>query len=439
MTVSTDKQIQLLKPKSSSYFERIKNSGGLCIRVYPNKTKKWYYRYEEKLPNKKRKSKSIALHKDYPDFTLADANEKSQIMTKLRKSNFNLSSILADGFILEEIELSNIKGITPDILIAYGFKAKIMDTQSLKELLNQWYSIYIVHNRKRPHVVKQTLDSNIIPVIGNLLPSELTTTYLINNLFNPLLERNIIVQAQKVFEHLKQGLGWIERTELVGNNWSSPLKNLNKKDLGLIKPISEIKPEVSLTMPEIKIFLNFLDHGKHKMSKIVIFVLKILLLTGQRTIDIRNAPWSEFDFNNNIWIIPWQRYKTGHLTYKDHKIPLSPQVTSILIEIKELINEEKDGYPSEKLVTTLSDKALSKAVARIQDRLDGVQKFTPHELRKTFTTRLPSLGIDAFLIEKIIGHTMPPIFLKYQHEEFLDKRRDALCLWADTILPINKL
>ena len=81
----------------------------------------------------------------------------------------------------------------------------------------------------------------------------------------------------------------------------------------------------------------------------------------------------------------------------------------------------------------LTDKALPKAVLRIQDRI-GIPHWTAHDLRRTFATQLgETLQIDPVVIEKCLGHKMPKIMATYNKNEMLPQRKEALERWAKFI------
>ena len=64
-------------------------------------------------------------------------------------------------------------------------------------------------------------------------------------------------------------------------------------------------------------------------------------------------------------------------------------------------------------LSLISDRALPKAIQRLQKRI-GILKWTAHDLRRTFATQLgEALNIDPVVIEKCLGHKMPKIMATY--------------------------
>ena len=55
-------------------------------------------------------------------------------------------------------------------------------------------------------------------------------------------------------------------------------------------------------------------------------MVQILLLTGCRRDEVRDAPWAEIDTDTREWLIPGRRVKNG----RDHLVPIADQVAAIL-------------------------------------------------------------------------------------------------------------
>lgn len=204
----------------------------------------------------------------------------------------------------------------------------------------------------------------------------------------------------------------------------NPAASIRARDIGGLE-----KPrERYLTSDEIKVLWHFLDSDASKISFPIRTALKIILLTGVRTGEISLAKWGEIDLEQSLWTIPASHNKNGLVV----KIHLSPFTKSLL---KQLIEKS----PSQHVISnmknneSLSDKAIAKAVKRIQDRV-GIPQWTPHDLRRTFATLLgETLHVDPVVIEKCLGHKMPKIMATYNKNEMLPQRKEALDQWGNFI------
>lgn len=64
---------------------------------------------------------------------------------------------------------------------------------------------------------------------------------------------------------------------------------------------------------------------------------------------------------------------------------------------------------------------------------DAIEKFTPHDLRRTGATRLADLGVAPYVIEKILNHAMEGVLAVYNKAEYLEERRAALEMWGTKV------
>lgn len=386
MNQFTDTFIKRLKPKEKR--EEKFEGGGFGIMIYPTGTKTWIYRY--KIANKK----DYIILGHYPEMNLSDAKKLFLEYRDKRRAGIDPK---------EHAQLQNAE-----------------DHSTVEKLILDWYSSYIEKHRAQPKQIKQIIDADIIPLLGKKKLDFLKTKDITQAL-DKIVARGAPVHANKVLAALKQAFGYAVRRGSMSQN---PAESILGKDIGGVE-----KPrERHLTLDEIKKIWLFLDSEHHSLCLQVKNAIKIILLTGVRTGELRLATWSEFNFEHSLWTIPAEHTKSGLMM----KIHLSPLVKKLFIEIKQEIKSEY-ALPSIDGKTPLTDKALPKAVARIQDRV-GIPQWTPHDLRRTFATQLGEiLHIDPVVIEKCLGHKMPKIMATYNKNEMLLQRKEALNQWGNFI------
>ncbi|HEX4045757.1 MAG TPA: site-specific integrase, partial [Gammaproteobacteria bacterium] len=281
-------------------------------------------------------------------------------------------------------------------------------------------SNYAEKSRKKPRQIKQQIEADIIPLLGHLALDKIQTIDIAKAL-DKIVGRGAPVHANRVLSTIKQAFNYgVSR----GNLQYNPAANIRTRDIGGI----EKHRDRVLSMEEIKTIWRFLDGSESQMSQQTKCAIKIILLTGVRTAELRLATWSEFNLTESLWIIPADHCKGA----ETHKIHLSDQVKDLLIQL----SQESDGdhvIHGESSNSPLSENALSRAIARIQERI-GIPKWTAHDLRRTFATHLgESLRIDPVVIEKCLGHKMPRIMATYNKNEMLPERTIALSAWANYI------
>lgn len=102
---------------------------------------------------------------------------------------------------------------------------------------------------------------------------------------------------------------------------------------------------------------------------------EFLVLTATRSVETREAKWSEFDIAKAVWTIPATRMKAK----KPHRIPLTPRCLAILEAAK--AHKQKDSdlvFPGTKQDRPLSDMTLSKLMKEL-----GIAAV-PHGFRSSF-------------------------------------------------------
>lgn len=86
------------------------------------------------------------------------------------------------------------------------------------------------------------------------------------------------------------------------------------------------------------------------------------------------------------------------------------------------------------------------AMERIAARLPGNEPAhktwideppTPHDLRRTFRTRLPQLGVAADIRDRLMNHIPTDVGTKhYDRYQYLDEKRGALKAWQSSLQSI---
>jgi integrase len=316
-------------------------------------------------------------------------------------------------------ELSGLRkeGHTPKQIIEDEAQ-KVNNT--VGKLVQSWYTNYAEKNLKKPLQIKQQLDADIIPLLGEKLLEEIQTRDITKAL-DKIVSRGARIHANRVLSTIKQAFNYGVGRGTIQYN---PATGIRARDIGGIE-----KPrERVLSLNEIKKIFLFLDSDNHQLPLQTKNAIKILFLTGVRTAELRLAKWGEFDLEKQLWTIPAAHSKANII----HKVHLSTQVLSLLFEIKDESNSPYVlPYIDGKSPITIN--ALPRAVNRIQKRID-IPKWTTHDARRSFATHLgETLRIDPVVIEKCLGHKMPRIMATYNKNEMLPERMEALDKWGQCI------
>lgn len=298
-------------------------------------------------------------------------------------------------------------------------------------------------DRKRPEQARRTFDVDVIPVVGDMAIAAVKRDD-IRRVVSRVVHRGSPVQARNVLALLRQLMTWAADEALIE---ASPAAGRfkGKKALGTKKG----EPSRRYLSPkEIVAFWDAVGESK-SMTPTVKGALKLLLLTGLRTQELRLATWDAVDFDegkpeaerNPTLTVPPANSK---LTVEKAKtagpfvVPLAPLAITILRSLKPLADSIGSGNVLASFAgrgAPLTEKAVGHAMRKLFDgdppalKLDGEQP-SPHDLRRTCRTHLEeTLDFPEAICERVLNHKRPGIIDIYARGEYFEARKRALAAW----------
>lgn len=159
--------------------------------------------------------------------------------------------------------------------------------------------------------------------------------------------------------------------------------------------------------------------------------LRLLVLTGTRPSELREAPWFEFDLKAGLWTIPAARMKKR----RDHVVPLSRQALEALAELQQLTGAYPLLFPGRNDRTKpLSNTAFNMALRRLG--YGGRQ--TGHGFRHVASTTLRENGFPKEHVEAQLSHSEVGVAGVYNKAVYLDQRREMMQWYADHLDKLEK-
>ncbi len=177
----------------------------------------------------------------------------------------------------------------------------------------------------------------------------------------------------------------------------------------------EVKHIPSMPYQEVPEFYKWLSRQPHQSC----LALRFLILTATRTGEVRLATKNEFQ--DDVWIIPAERTKTG----VEHRVPLNS-------ECRKIVEQAMENSNSDFLFPSPTGKAMSDAtMSRFMER-EGYS-YRPHGFRASFRTWVEEQTDTPFEVkEAALGHKVDlGIVGAYQRSDRLEKRRELMNLWSD--------
>ena len=196
--------------------------------------------------------------------------------------------------------------------------------------------------------------------------------------------------------------------------WRGNLKSL----LPSISKAKRVVHHKAMDMDDIPAFMSELRGREANAARLVEFVI----LTACRSIEAREAIWSEFDLANGLWTIPKERMKAG----REHIVPLSERALEIVQEQAELKRSEYIFPYSDSLkpFSVNAPRALLKRMGRDE---------TLHGFRATFKSwATDRTNVQREVIEMALAHKIGnDVEASYLRTSAIEKRRYLMQNWAD--------
>ncbi|CDH32512.1 tyrosine-type recombinase/integrase [Xenorhabdus bovienii] len=381
----TARQVDTAKPKDKPY--KLADGGGLYLLVNPNGSRYWRLKYRIA-----GKEKLLALGV-YPAVSLAEARTKRNDAKKA----------LADGN--DPVEEKKAEKTARFFAVNNSFESIAIEWYEHK--CPNWSEGYARN-------ILSSLKQDIFPYIGTRAITDIKPTDMLAVL-RKMEQRGVLDKLKITRQTCRQVFTY---AVITGRAEYNPVTDLTS---ALQPPKQNHLPHLSVN--QIGDFLQAL--GSYKGSSITRLATRILMLTGVRTIELRESEWTEFDLDKGIWQIPAERMKMR----RPHIVPLPHQVKSYLIKLHALTGKGKYVFPGRSNKNKPMGKtAINHAIKRLG--YDG--EATGHGFRHTMSTILHEQGYNTAWIETQLAHVdKNSIRGTYNHAQYLEGRRDMLQWYAD--------
>ena len=361
----TARQVETAKPKEKPY--KLADGGGLYLLVNPNGKRYWRLKYRSL-----GKEKLLAIGV-YPDVSLAEARSKR-----------------------EDAKRTLAAGNDPSLERKIEKLSRQQDAEnSFEAITREWYPRR--YDGHRP--------------IKDIKPMELLAV------LSKIEARGATEKVRKV----RQRCGEVWKYAVVtGRAEYNPAPDL----ASAVTP-HEKEHYAFLTQDELPEFLRTLN--TYAGSVLVKIAMQLLILTGVRPGELRQAEWQEFDFEKKVWNVPAERMKMR----RPHLVPLSSQAIDLLNQLKPMTGAGALLFPGRNNPKKpMSDMALTVLVRRI----GYAGRVTGHGFRHTMSTILHEQGFNSAWIELQLAHVdKNSIRGTYNHAQYLDGRREMMQWYGELL------
>ncbi|CAI2527802.1 Putative prophage CPS-53 integrase [Serratia ficaria] len=382
---------------------------GLSLAVTDQGGRSWHFRY---CWAGKQKRMSLGT---YPEVTLREA----------RALRDQARALLA-------------RGINPKLDRKHKRRAvRLADEHTFKAVFLQW----VEHRRLELNEGRNSTLSQILRIFErDVLPS-LGRTSMYDIRRTDLLDVVAKIEQRKAFTTAEKVRTWFNQLFRFALVKVEGLETNPASDLDVVAvPAPPVSHNPFLRLPELPDLLRKVrNYGGAVTTQLGI---RLLLLTGVRTGELRLATPDQFDLERGLWIIPPEVVKQlqNDMRKKNKRpqdippyiVPLSIQAIEIVRYLLEEMRQAQRYLLSHRseLKKRISENTLNGALKRMgyKDLLTG------HGIRATISTALNEFGYLRTWVDAQLSHSDPnQVSAAYNHAMYVEPRREMMQDWADRL------
>ena len=400
MAKLTDRSLEALRPRAARHEVWDDSRKGFGVRVTPRGVKSfvWVYHFNGR-PRR-------LTFGTYPRLSLADAGVK-----------------------LAEAKQLLDKGIDPGSRVVSERIAE-RHAETIADLVTSYLDRYARPRKRSAAEDERILRKDVLPGWGARKVKDITRRDVVV-LLNGIVDRGAPIQANRTLTILRRMFKFAVSQAIIE---ISPCDKVEP-------PSSENQRDRTLSEEEIRVFWHALDGAS--MEPNARRILRLMIATGQRKGEVMGIHAQEVDYDKCVWALPANRAKNG----REHLIPLSPLARQILTEVPP--NGHGYLFPSKLTGSPYRGQSIDHATRYLFDTrppskprkknskppksppLSGImERFTPHDLRRTVATRMRELGISRGDVKMILNHIETDVTARYDRYDGLAEKRRALEIWG---------
>lgn len=299
-------------------------------------------------------------------------------------------------------------------------KDKNAQSPNIATLVDEWFESPSAKDLVKLEYWKRMLKLHVTDRHGRLIVDEMDPTHW-EKIFLAITKSGSPVQAGNVLVKMKQVIRFAQRRRRITSN---ALMLLELNDIGK-------RPEDGerfLNDAEIGMFWNAIDQTK--MSWQNQMLLRLVMLTGCRGVELRLARKQDFDLVQREWVIPKENSKTRKRFVRG----ISKLASEYLQKVFDVYPDLNIVFPPAKLQ---EDRPMGAStlisIAEQVEEVMGAPHWSLHDLRRTCKTKMAELGVAPHVSEKILGHKLAGMLAVYDQYDYIPEQQEAADKWAEKI------
>jgi len=379
------------KPERRRYFETLKKGLTLVLLVSHSGIATWHALFYER---GKPRTKKLGT---YPALTLQGAKEQADNLDQSREivsRNSRTFKDIGDRWIETEV-----KG------------RKLISAGELQRHLNTY--IYPRFGSRKIYDIKRSDVNDLLDDIAHRRVKHKTK----KNQVRYIGGRS---QADTVLSTLRLVMQWWMSKD---EDYRTPIVAKMRQDK---RTVEQKKRKRVLTDDEIRAVWK----ATGEMGGVFGPLVRFCLLTGQRRGSIVATVWSEISAEG-VWTVPHEDRQKGQV----NRVQLPALARQVLTNVPRIKVNEDIVFPATQRQGHFNSFSQRKAEL---DKLlpTDMPNWTLHDLRRTARTLMARVGVNRFIAERTLGHTIPGVEGVYDRHEYFKEKSDALKKLADQIAVI---
>lgn len=262
---------------------------------------------------------------------------------------------------------------------------------------------------------ERILAVEVLPVIGEMRLSHVKRRHILD-IIEAKAEAGHIAQSTRILATVRKMFAWAVDNDYLAVSPSAGIKPRGKA----------VRRDRVLANDEILQIWNALPGAS--LSWQTVDILKLMLLTGQRSGEICGIRRGEVDVELAIWALPAVRTKNA----RAHIVPLSAMALEIVSRALQMAGEAADAPLFSRIGEPIESNAISQAVRK---KLQITrQAWTPHDVRRTVATGMAGQGVAPHIVESVLNHISgfrTGVAGVYNRHLYENEKRRALDIWAE--------
>ncbi len=407
--ISTAKQLNALKPHEKEYEVRDSGSPGLRLRVSPKGRLTWFYRYASP-----ETGKTVKLTLGQYIKTKPGEPQRGMSLSEARIVWADLKSELLKRKDPKQ-ELARKKKETAAARVKEDQAAE-RNNLSVATLVNAYIDAQST-KKKSWKEEQRILNKFLVARHGNVSVYNLTRGQ-VREVLAPLREEGKNVQANRLLAAIRGMFNWA-----LAEDWPNEAHPIPFNPCAGLKAEKEKPRDRSLNNPELrKLLKNLPKLADPQTSDFLLFVLATGCRIGEA------ASMEHAHLFGDRWRLPTS--KNG----KEHTIFLSDFAQEIL---KRRPTSKGFVWPSDNTTSGYIRKSgISNNLIVIMDDLK-IDKFTPHDLRRTLASWLGSNEVQERIHDRMLNHTTGGIRQVYNVASYDKPAREWWQKWGQHLQALS--